>query len=114
MTAPRYALVSVLLAALLPVAAMAHPRHRPLPVATPLPLPPTPPPGGPPDLMAPRPGPLTPAPVIYAEGPSVSPAWFGEHSVNTSQGFTPGSQVQARPTGRMELAPGLEFRVPLK
>jgi hypothetical protein len=107
------------LLALVGLAAMAPVRHHPRwparPVAA-LPLPPLPPPGGPGNLTAPRPDPDAgePAPLYYAEGPTFAPAWFSDRSYSASQGFTPGSQFHAHSSGHMELAPGVEFRVPLK
>ncbi len=82
----------------------------------PLPLPPTPPPGGPAALAAPRPNQdAEPPQGPGAAWPRVAPAWFADsHSYRPSEGFLPGSQIQAKPSGHRELAPGLEFRVPLK
>lgn len=94
-------------------AAMASARVR---SATRLPLPPVPPHGGASDQLAPSIGAEVEQPTqgIGTQGPSIAPAWYGERNYSASQGFTPGSQMLTRPSGRMELAPGLEFRVPLK
>lgn len=99
--------------ALLLLVAAAPTGHR----RSPLPLPPTPPVAGPPDRYAPVPDLFAQAPVSTPEmagQPAVGPAWFASHMVNPSQGFIPGSHVEARPTGRTELAPGLSLRLPLK
>lgn len=85
--------------------------------APPLPLPPLPPLAGAPGRTAPVPDLFArePAPPPEIPGqPAVGPAWFASRSVSASQGFIPGSQVEARPNGRTELAPGLSLRLPLK
>lgn len=84
------------------------------PVA-PLPLPPTPPAGGPlghaapiPDLFASRPTVSPPS-----RQPSFGPAWLSSRRTQQSQGFIPGSQVETRPDRRTELAPGISLQLPL-
>lgn len=82
--------------------------------APPLPLPPTPPIGGPPGYAAPTPDPFARRPAVrFSEQPSIAPTWLSSRSVQHSQGFIPGSEVEARPDGRTELAPGISLRLPL-
>jgi hypothetical protein len=90
--------------------------HAPIGRNEPLPLPPTPPSGGPPAVTAPRPDPAAQSPhgVASSDGPIVTPAWFAAHPYSPSEGFIPGSHVTARPDGRTEIAPGVNMRVPLK
>lgn len=108
MRANRLRLPAVL--ALLSLAAAG--RHTP---QQPLPLPPTPPPGGPPGLVAPTPNMFlaVPATTSDSDGPTVAPAWMGSRPVTQSQGFIPGSQVQSRPDGHVEIAPGISLKLPL-
>ena len=83
----------------------------------PLPVPPTPPPSGPPDHAAPIPDAFAraPAPVPDRDGQAtVVPSWFASQPTRLSQGFIPGSQVEARPDRRTELAPGVSLRLPLR
>jgi hypothetical protein len=82
----------------------------------PLPLPPTPPADGPPGRSAPIPDPSAQSPhgTDDGAGPVVAPAWFAARSYSPSQGFLPGSHVDARPDGRTEIAPGVNVRVPLR
>ena len=83
----------------------------------PLPIPPTPPPSGPPDHAAPIPDTFArePSTVLERGGQAtVVPSWFASHRTPPSQGFIPGSQVEARPDRRTELAPGVSLRLPLR
>ncbi len=82
---------------------------------TPLPLPPTPPPGGPPGVAAPTPNVfLAIPPTTYdSDGATLAPSWMANRPVTQSQGFIPGSQVQSRPTGHVEIAPGISLKLPL-
>jgi len=84
------------------------------PVA-PLPLPPTPPVDGPPGRVAPTPDLFARQPRDFplSDQPSFAPAWLASRPVQQSQGFVPGSQVEARPNGRTEFAPGVSFSMPL-
>jgi hypothetical protein len=82
-----------------------------------LPVPPTPPPSGPPDRVAPTPDVSAREPAIVPdhEGQAaIVPSWFASHQSQLSQGFIPGSQVEARPDRRTELAPGISLRLPLR
>lgn len=80
-----------------------------------LPLPPTPPVEGPPGHTAPIPDPFASRPVISPPSPqpSFGPAWLSSRRTQQSQGFIPGSQVEARPDRRTELAPGISLQLPL-
>ncbi|MGA9867249.1 MAG: hypothetical protein WBQ75_12530 [Acetobacteraceae bacterium] len=84
-------------------------------VPLPLPLPPTPPVGGPPGHIAPTPDLFARQPTDFplSEQPSFAPAWLASRPVQQSQGFVPGSQVDARPNGHTEYAPGVSFSMPL-
>jgi hypothetical protein len=82
-----------------------------------LPVPPTPPPSGPPDHAAPVPDAFAREPAAAPDHDgqaTIVPSWFASHRTRPSQGFIPGSQVEARPDRRTELAPGVSLRLPLR
>ncbi len=89
--------------------AAAGPMRRPS-----LPIPPIPPAHGPPDRAAPVPDPTMLAPRdAPTAGVTLEPEFFSLRYYNQSGGYTPGSQVEAQPTRRPPLAPGLQINVPL-
>lgn len=98
-----------LLLVLLTAASPAH-KHKPR-----LPVPPVPPLTAPTDMAAPIPDPDLRPPTLHSPGgPTIGPDFFPMNYHDESKGFTPGSQMFAKPERNPEFAPGFLLQVPFK
>lgn len=117
-------MASLLPVLLLPVPAL--PQHRGLnlqaaPPASPLPLPPTPPPGGAPGTgpnydLAPTPNRDldVPAGPRAKASPQLAPGLFTRSEQYRGEGFSAGSTAQAEQERRVRPGAGLKLRLPLQ